>query len=211
MYNSLSQTLLKLTVPGVPDIYQGTELWDLSLVDPDNRRPVDYERRSQLLQSLQYQIAAASGDFRSLVRELLERREDGCVKLYVIHRTLCYRRRQPELFLRGEYVPLTAVGPNARHICAFARRYGDRTLLVVVPRLFTHLIPDPTILPIGAGVWADTGAVVLPEWNYHCYRNVLTGETLRAVTTNREQQLELGEIFASFPLALLEAAEESGG
>ena len=211
MYNSLSQTLLKCTVPGVPDIYQGTELWDFSLVDPDNRRPVDYQHRQQLLHMLQQRIASAGEDLRSVVRELMERRGDGCVKLYVTHRALCYRRQQPELFLRGDYVPLAVVGPKARHICAFARRYEGHTVLVVVPRLLTHVIPDPTMLPIGAEIWADSWVSVPSDYHPQCFRNVLTGETIRTTATNSERHLALADLFASFPLALLKGTEDSEG
>ena len=96
MYNSLSQTLLKLTAPGVPDIYQGTEVWDFSLVDPDNRRPVDFDRRRQLLSALQAQVRVAGPNLIDLARDLLRSKEDGRIKLYVTHRTLTYRREHAD-------------------------------------------------------------------------------------------------------------------
>ena len=109
--NSLSQTLLKLASPGVPDTYQGSELWDLSLVDPDNRRPVDYARPRELLRGLQSALAAANGDMRELCRELVAARVDGRIKLYVHHQTLRCRREHPGLFSAGEYLPLPSEAP----------------------------------------------------------------------------------------------------
>lgn len=207
IYNSLSQTLLKLTAPGVPDVYQGNELWDFSLVDPDNRRPVDYERRRQVLQALQEQIVAAGSDLLTVARELLNNREDGKIKLYVTHRALTYRREHPELFLSGDYIPVSAVGPRERHICAFARRYRNNAVLVVAPRLLAQVIPDPATPPIGPEVWCDSWALLPPGWNSRCYQNVFTGETVKALPTNGGLRLALGEVFANFPVALLTAVD----
>ena len=122
--NSLAQTLLKITAPGIPDFYQGSELWDLSLVDPDNRRPVDFARRRSALDGLAARIAAESADSSGLASELLAAWPDGLVKLYVIHRALTLRRDRARLFGVGAYVPLTAVGAHAEHVVAFARRDG---------------------------------------------------------------------------------------
>ena len=207
VYNALSQTLLKLTAPGVPDIYRGNELWDFSLVDPDNRRPVDYDRRHELLRTLCQQVAAAGSDLRPVARELLEQREDGRVKLYVTYRALGYRQEYPDLFLRGEYVPLAATSPHEFHLCGFARRHGRRAVLVVVPRLLTRVIPDPTTLPIGPKVWADSWLLLPPGWDYPCYHNVLTGEMVSVVEADGGRRLGMEEVFASFPVALLEATE----
>jgi len=130
--NSLAQTLLKIASPGVPDFYQGTELWDFSLVDPDNRRPVDFARRQRLLAELQAQDRE---DPAGLVTRLMQRWPDESVKLHVIQRALAMRRRQPELFLEGDYQPLEIDGPRAEHLCALARRNERRWLIAVVPRL----------------------------------------------------------------------------
>src|SRR5262249_2445931 len=126
LFNSLSQTLLKIAAPGVPDFYQGTELWDFSLVDPDNRRPVDYERRRHLLEELRARVKACENDSASpgnrphpltrspsltqLARDLVQTKEDGRIKLFVTHRGLHCRRDHPGLFTQGEYLPATAVG-----------------------------------------------------------------------------------------------------
>ena len=204
MYNSLSQILLKLTAPGVPDIYQGTEVWDFSLVDPDNRRPVDFDRRRQLLSALQAQVRVAGPNLIDLARDLLRSKEDGRIKLYVTHRTLTYRREHADLFRVGAYLPLETGGPKHRHVCAFARQHEQRTLLVVAPRFLTRLIPDPGALPLGPRVWEDSW-LTLPAGGSanHRYRNLFTGESVAAMRQEGRTVLALGEVFANFPLALL--------
>jgi (1->4)-alpha-D-glucan 1-alpha-D-glucosylmutase len=155
VFNSLAQTLLKLTSPGVPDIYQGTELWDFSLVDPDNRRPVDYERRVQLLRELRTQIARRRGSLAGLAKELLASREDGRVKLYLTQRALQFRSRHPELFESGSYQPLEAEGVYGDRLVAFSREHEDASVVVVTPRLLATLVRDAE-LPLGSSVWGDT-------------------------------------------------------
>lgn len=203
IYNSLAQTLLKLTVPGVPDLYQGTELWDFSLVDPDNRRPVDYDRRRQMLSALQERIRTAEQDLVGLARELLDSREDGRIKLYTIYRTLNYRREQADLFYTGAYFPLEGIGRCAKHICAFARQHHQRVVLVAVPRLLTRLMPDPHVLPIGPQIWEGSWLTVPPSDAGHGYRNLFTGETVGAVNQEGRMMLALDKVFADFPVALL--------
>src|SRR5208282_6643120 len=119
LWNSLSQTLLKLTCPGVPDIYQGNDLWDFSLVDPDNRRPVDYIRRQQMFESIR--VWGSEPDLLSIGR-LLETPEDGRLKLYLIWKILRFRQQQPDIFQQGEYLPLAVEGAKADHVVAFARK-----------------------------------------------------------------------------------------
>ena len=136
LFSALTQALLKLTCPGVPDFYQGTELWDFSLVDPDNRRPVDFARRAALLGELE---SRAGGDLRALAAELLEARRDGRVKLYLIWQALAARRRHPALQPGGDYRPLAVTGARAEHVCAFARVAADDHVVVVAPRWFTRL------------------------------------------------------------------------
>jgi (1->4)-alpha-D-glucan 1-alpha-D-glucosylmutase len=138
--NSLVQTALKLTLPGMPDIYQGGELWDLSLVDPDNRRPVDYETRIELLEQTSVLLER---NRRTAVLDMLDNWHDGRVKLAVIAALLGHRRNHPELFAHGGYEPLIAAGPNADHICAFARRHEDEALLVAAARFPARLEADP--------------------------------------------------------------------
>jgi len=203
LYNSLSQTLLKLTVPGVPDIYQGTELWDFSLVDPDNRRPVDYSIRRQLLSTLEQQIRAAEPDLVALVRELLDTRIDGRIKLYITQRTLTYRRTHAEMFLHGTYVPLESLGSRQAHVCAFARQHESEQILVVVPRFFARLIPDPLTLPVGPQVWDDAWLLLPTKSMDKRYHNVFTGQSLTVSRQGEHCVLPLAEVFAHCPVALL--------
>jgi (1->4)-alpha-D-glucan 1-alpha-D-glucosylmutase len=138
--NSLVQTTLKLTLPGMPDIYQGAELWDLSLVDPDNRRPVDYETRIELLEQTSVLLER---NRRTAVLDMLENWREGRVKLAVIATLLGHRRDHPKLFAQGGYEPLIAAGPKADHICAFARSHEDEALLVAAARFPARLEADP--------------------------------------------------------------------
>ena len=198
LFNSLSQTLLRIAAPGVPDTYQGTELWDFSLVDPDNRRPVDYGVRREMLAALKARLAAAGGDRRGLARELVGAKEDGRVKLYVTHLALQRRRENPGLFADGAYVPLEAEGSRREHVFGFARRKDGRWAAAVVPRFLTRLLPEPGGVPTGR-VWEDT-AVRLPGTEaVRRWRNVFTGETLPPAAAS----LRLAEVLGEFPVALL--------
>lgn len=194
MFNSLSQTLLKIAAPGVPDFYQGSELWDFSLVDPDNRRPVDYERRKQLLAELR----ASEAEPAALARDLMRDAENGKIKLFVTSRALNYRLNNRELFERGEYLPLKTAGENERHVVAFARRLGERTAIVIATRFFSRLI-DGSRAPVGGEVWGDTAVVLNEELADH-YRDIFTGERICA----QGHGLPLAEACAHLPLALLE-------
>ena len=207
MYNALSQTLLKLTVPGVPDIYQGNEVWDFSLVDPDNRRPVNYEHRRQLLSVLQEQLRVAGQDRVGLVRDLLNTREDGRIKLYVIAQTLSYRRAHAALFRGGDYHPLEGRGAKQRHCCAFIRQHKRHTCIVVVPRFLTRLISDPHLLPLGAEIWGDTWLTLPSSPASQRYHNLFTGGSLVPVYREGAPMLALGEVFAKFPVACLTSIE----
>jgi (1->4)-alpha-D-glucan 1-alpha-D-glucosylmutase len=203
LFNSLAQTLLKFTSPGVPDTYQGTELWDFSLVDPDNRRPVDYQRRQQLLRGLQGRVAEAGPDRRELARELARSREDGRIKLYVTWQGLRCLREHPGLFTTGEYLPVTTTGPGQDHVFSFVRRQGDEMALVVVPRLLTRLPESPDGLPLDEQVWQDT-ALVLPEAVAgRRWQNVFTSEEVSSAGGQGEVTLPVREVFAHFPVALL--------
>ena len=191
--NSLAQTLLKLTTPGLPDFYQGTELWDLSLVDPDNRRPVDFERRGALLKELQ---ARASGNLPQLLKELLAAPEDGRIKLFLIHRVLQARRAERELFQHGAYQKLTVIGSLKGHVVAFARELGERRALVVAPRFPTRLVKDGEY-PLGEAVWHET-RVLPPTGSRLRWRDALSGQTVQG-----EEALWLREVLQKLPVALL--------
>ena len=213
--NSLGQTLLKLTSPGVPDIYQGNELWDFSLVDPDNRRPVDYGLRQQLLAQLE-EDAASPSRFEALLRSLTENIEDGRAKLYMIWRTLTFRQAHPSLFDAGTYLPLEPRGTHAEHLVGFARQQDGETLIVVVGRWFaklaeTGLAAQSEARPSGAGhrlsaapwrQWSDTW-LELPAGGV--YRNLFTGE--RVDVSPDAPALPAADLLARFPAALLHRLE----
>ena len=190
--NSLSQTLLKVASPGVPDIYQGTEMWDFSLVDPDNRRPVDFEFRRNALSEMR----TRSNNLPSLAAQLLADPEDGRVKLFLLWRALEARRRLKPLFEQGDYLPLAAEGEKSEHIIAFARRHEERCIVAAVPRFAASLSAEGE-WPLGERVWGDT-ALRLPEGG-HRWRSLLDGQEFPAC-----EPLRTGELFGRFPSALLE-------
>jgi (1->4)-alpha-D-glucan 1-alpha-D-glucosylmutase len=203
MFNSLSQTLLKITSPGVPDFYQGTETWDFSLVDPDNRRPIDFVTRKQMLARLKKELTRPNADFVSLARKLLRTWPDGLIKLYVTFISLNYRKLHHRLFQEGDYMPLTVDGQLMEHVCAFARHGEDDTALVIVPRFLTHLVRSVTHLPLGQKVWKGS-VLVLPEETLGSnFINIFTGETIQAAKQHGRRILSLGDVFANFPVALL--------
>jgi len=198
LLNSLSQTLCKLTAPGVPDIYQGNELWDFSLVDPDNRRPVDYHRRGVLLAELQRQ--ADDPPFENM----LEHIEDGRCKLLLIWRALQLRHAQPQLFSHGDYRRLRVHGSRAQHLCAFMRRCERRALVVIVPRLYRRLLDDAARMPLGSAVWEDT-FIELPgnTGSRRPLQSVLDGAQLQPMTAEGATGVSAAQALARFPVALL--------
>jgi (1->4)-alpha-D-glucan 1-alpha-D-glucosylmutase len=202
LWNSLAQTLLKLTVPGVPDIYQGCELWDFSLVDPDNRRPVDYVLRQQYLAELQQRCQQETR--LELVQDLLRTRTDGRIKLYVIWQTLTLRRAQAAIFRDGAYLPLEVQGRHAAHVCAFARVHATAEIVVVVPRLFTRLLPQAHDLPLGVDIWGDTGVVMSASLRGGRYRQLFTDGVVESSHVDGSSTLPLAAVLAHFPVAVLE-------
>jgi (1->4)-alpha-D-glucan 1-alpha-D-glucosylmutase len=206
-FNSLSQCLLKIAAPGVPDLYQGTELWDFSLVDPDNRRPVDYEKRRRLLAELlerSYPPKARG----ALVDELVDTMADGRIKLYVTALALRCQRAHPGLFSVGSYSALEPVGAKAEHVFSFVRRHHDRIALAAAPRLIAKLMPDSAGLPHGCKIWGDTMLPLPEELGDRVWRSLFTGETLTAVAHQGRRALPAAQVFAHFPVALLLDHEE---
>jgi (1->4)-alpha-D-glucan 1-alpha-D-glucosylmutase len=196
VFNSLSQALLKLGSPGVADTYQGNELWDFSLVDPDNRRPVDFSARETALRSL---LDQASVDRLALVRQLLESREDGRIKLYISQRMLCLRRERPELFVGGSYLPLR----GHQNVAAFARSAAGQTLLIAAPVQIASLTRGALTPPIGHEVWRDH-TLSVPGDSSRVYRDVFTGRALTGAAEGPGRTtLKLAEVFAEFPVAAL--------
>jgi (1->4)-alpha-D-glucan 1-alpha-D-glucosylmutase len=191
--SSLAQVALKCAAPGVPDVYQGTELWDLSLVDPDNRRPVDFERRARALAEIDAELAKGPEARAALARRLSspEGLHDGRAKLLLLKTALHLRQALRELFLEGEYLPLAAEGPLARHVFAFARATTRRALVCAVPRLV--LRP----LEAGGGRIRWEGALPLVGGLPRRWRDAVTGNALAG------DALPLHALFADFPVALL--------
>ncbi len=203
IYNSLAQLLVKVTAPGVPDFYQGTELWDLSLVDPDNRRPVDFAKRIDLLAELD-QRADTETDRLALVHDLMTHRADGRIKFYLTAQALRYRVVHAPIFQEGEYVKLECLGAHASRLFAFARLHPEGTVLTVIPRLLVGMIADPRIPPLGETVWGETW-VVVPAWREGTkFRNIFTGATLKTITQGERQVLSAGDVFLHCPVACLE-------
>ncbi|MBF2026076.1 MAG: malto-oligosyltrehalose synthase [Oscillatoriales cyanobacterium C42_A2020_001] len=193
MFNSLSQTLLKLASPGVPDFYQGTELWELSMVDPDNRRPIDFEQRRSYLDSIQEQ---AKTDILGLIEELLHIKTDGRIKLFLTTQGLKTRSQHRDLFLNGDYLPLEVQGSFANHIIAFARRYQDQWAIAIAPRFLTKLI-QVNENPLGEAVWQDTHLHLPADAPIH-WKHAFTEQPLQS-----SDRLLVGNALAQFPVALL--------
>jgi (1->4)-alpha-D-glucan 1-alpha-D-glucosylmutase len=197
-YNSLAQVLLKLTCPGVPDFYQGTELWDFSLVDPDNRRVVDYEVRNRLLEEVKTGFDR-SADKAAFFRSLNEHAPDGRTKLFLIWRALKVRNEQIDLFTHGTYAPLPANGEREEHVLAFARRLQARRVIVIVPRLICGLLDGKEKPPLGAEVWGDTKIQLPADAGADSFKNAFTGEKIKP----KDGALAVADMFKTFPVAIL--------
>ena len=200
LLNSLAQTLIKLTAPGVPDIYQGCELWQFNLVDPDNRRPVDFVSRRQLLAQVKTLVDAPSDQWLRNLQPLVDEMTDGRLKLYLVWQGLALRSRWPEVFCGGDYLSLTVLGSQAAHVFAFARRAGGRMVITVVPRLSARLLGTAGLLPVGLEVWGDTALELPLEWAALKWFNVLSGEWL-----SHHGVLPVAQLLSGIPVALLAA------
>ena len=196
--NSLSQLLLKITSPGVPDFYQGTDLWDFSLVDPDNRRAVDFRLRTRLLHDLQGKEAKDPG---SLVRELLRTWKNGALKLYVAYKALNFRKAHLPLFLEGDYQPLKVRGPQEKHVAAFARRLENAWVVVAAARFFAHLLP-PGDTSFRKELWQKTH-LSLPHDAPQEFLHILGGGTVKEAQEGHSRTLPLAAVFQDLPVALL--------
>ncbi|MBN1188424.1 MAG: malto-oligosyltrehalose synthase [Dehalococcoidales bacterium] len=201
IYNSLSQVVLKVFSPGIPDVYQGNELWTFSLTDPDNRVSVDFQKRIRLLEGIKEKSGSPEGK-KDLVRELMDRRIDGRIKLYVTWKSLNFRKENRPLF-EGTYRPLKAAGSRKEYICAFSRRNKDKAVIVVVPRFPASLTRRASVLPLGKAAWRDTRLVFPQGFRHKLYRHVFTGETVEP-SGRSSPGLSLAEVFRSFPVAVLE-------
>lgn len=192
VFNSLSQTLLKMTSPGVPDIYQGTELWDLNLVDPDNRRPVNFKQRLTFLREINTKFQKNGLKF---ITELLDKPEDGKVKLFLIAQALKARREYLDVFQRGDYHKMIALGSLKDHIVAFSRHWGHHTVITIAPRLITDLVKEGEY-PLGE-VWQETRLSVPANMGSNWY-DLITGQEFSV-----EDTFWIRDILRTFPVALL--------
>jgi malto-oligosyltrehalose synthase len=191
--NSLAQVLLKFTTPGVPDIYQGTELWDFSLVDPDNRRPVDYELRQQLMNELETE---ANEEHENLMSQLWEHRYSAKIKLWLIHALLSDRKENEAFFANADYIQLTVEGEHASNVLAFARRHQNEWYVVAVP-LHLAAICEQQQQEILSVDWKDT-RIVLPSDAPANYQHLFSG-----INGTDKSEIAVKEIFKSLPLAVL--------
>lgn len=196
--NSLAQVVLKVASPGVPDFYQGSEMWDLSLVDPDNRRQVDYGVRAEALDAMlrKAEIEGAPSVCRGVMATL----DDGRMKLWATHRMLQTRAALPAVFHRGAYVPLRTTDDHAQHVIAFVRRQDEKCVLAAVPRFACTLMNHRAEIPLGAA-WGE-GALIAEECADMRMRNVFTDEE---ITVPSDGRVALARLFGEFPVAVLQS------
>lgn len=210
LFNSLSQTVLKLALPGVPDTYQGTEIWDFSLVDPDNRRPVDYDRRKRMLADLK-EIDSANPDRRArFAEDLTATKEDGRIKLYVHHRLLNVRRERPGFLSEGDYIPIKAEGERSDQLIAFLRADEQSYAIVVVPRFFSKLDLKEGQAPLGDSTWRETRISPPIECGDVIFQDFFTG---RLLNPNRDETgvwIAAADLFRHFPAAVLIGEKKQG-
>ena len=202
IYNSLSQVLIKTMAPGIPDFYQGTELWDLTLVDPDNRGRVDYglyQKRLKELQDLQQKFNP-----NDLLQYLFQHADNGLIKMYFTLTALQYRKNHDSLFRHGSYRQLAPQGKQAEHIYGFLRQENHKVCVTIVPRFLTHLTSDPMTLPVGESLWEQTWISFPSDLKTRSYRNILTQEVVTLQNESDMIRLSVATLFSHFPFALLE-------
>src|SRR5579859_293232 len=193
MINGLSQTLIKIAAPGVADFYQGSELWDLRLVDPDNRGPVDFQKRTAVFPKIQN-----AGKSKDEFRNLLQNWPDGGIKMYLMWKALCFRREHVDLFQQGEIVPLRSAGCHADHVAAFMRRTPNSSVLVAIPRWLSTVRSKPEGEPFNFD-WCDT-RVLLPPDSPQQWKNILAPAELRVSLSAGEPSLVAQDLFQHFPV-----------
>jgi (1->4)-alpha-D-glucan 1-alpha-D-glucosylmutase len=198
MWNSLSQTLLKMTSPGIPDFFQGSELWYFHLVDPDNRDAVDYSIRQKLLKEIQER---SLNDRLSLIHELKNNLEDGRIKLFLINEVLNFRKNNQRLFARGAYIPLRAEGHRKEHIISFSRRLREGNVIIAAPRFLSGFLT-------GGQDWNDSVIELPPEFYPGRYRDLLTNEEIAVVMKRDKAVLQISEVFRYLPFSLLVRCEK---
>jgi len=199
LWNALSQVLLKIASPGVPDFYQGNELWTFTLVDPDNRDPVDYARRREMLAQI---TDAARQDCPGLVRRLAHDLTDGAAKLHLTSRALSFRREHSPLLAEGAYASLLATGARANHVIAFARIADRESAVVLAGRFFLEMTRNSEV-PVGEEAWGDT-LVLLPRLlQVETLWDVISGRTVETTEHAGKRAIRLADAFRLLPQALL--------
>ncbi len=194
MLNSLSQVLLRNTAPGVPDLYQGNEFWDLSLVDPDNRRPVQYDHRINALNYIQEQCSRHQ--ILALIEELFATATDGRIKLFLTYQLLQVRKTSQALFQQGDYLPLEVSGKLKDHVIAFGRQLDRQMAIAIAPRFFVPLV-QPGERPLGEAIWQDTRLRLAPSSPTN-WMNAITAQPLQS-----DSQIAVSAALQHFPVALL--------
>jgi (1->4)-alpha-D-glucan 1-alpha-D-glucosylmutase len=203
--NSLAQLVLKIASPGVPDFYQGTGLWDFSLVDPDNRRPVDDDTREKLLAEFAPYLddsPSRAAELATVVSGWLNRWEDGRIKMFITACGLLARRHYAEVFRDGKYIPLATGGQHADHVVAFTRRRGEQVVIVAIPRLCVSLPEHRRSFPLGAAVWGDTHLVLPPGASALRFRNAFTREEVVSEREGDAGVLRVANLFRTLPVAM---------
>jgi (1->4)-alpha-D-glucan 1-alpha-D-glucosylmutase len=196
--------LVKMTSPGVPDFYQGCDLWDLRLVDPDNRGPVDFTHRAALLDEIEKR---SKQDPLRLARELVQNWQDGRIKLYLIWRILNLRRKYPRVFLDGQFLPMKTTGEREANLIAYARRRGNTWMMTIVPRWLARSKASPALTRLQK-FWRGSH-IALPENAPQTWLNVLTGETVETTRQRGAPALSLPDVFKDLPVAVLSGAGRS--
>ena len=202
MMNSLSQVAVKLGSPGVPDVYQGTDLWDLSLVDPDNRRPVDFDRRQRQLDEIDRLLSMPGPERAAAIAEMVAHWRDGRIKLLLTAVGLRLRRDKPELFLEGDYLPLETDVTVAGNAIAFARLHGEDGVLFVAPRLCARLLGGDLRPPLGES-WKTSRVLLPPPLAGRSFRHEFTGAEIRPTTAGDQGWLFVGQLFEHVPVGIL--------
>jgi (1->4)-alpha-D-glucan 1-alpha-D-glucosylmutase len=204
MWNSVAQVLVKIASPGVPDFYQGNEIWAFDLVDPDNRRAVNYELRRQMLGNLRTQAERNPAELLDRLRENLC---DGAIKMFITSQALRFRREHAELFSQGSYTGLAAEGSRARHVVGFSRATDNEMVLALTGRFFLRMC-NSHAKPIG-DVWGNTAVALPKKAGHESFRNIFNGQTITAHESDGRMVLPLNEVFSQCPVALLYAESRS--
>lgn len=204
-WNALSRLVLQYTSPGTPDLYQGDELWNFSLVDPDNRRSVDFAHRRQQLDDLVIRFESVR-DRDDLMSDLVSTPEDGRIKLHILRTLLHTRRLHADLFDQSEYVPLEPSGPLSQHLVSFARVSGNHAAIIVVPRLIYSLLHSHDDAPVGRPLWNRTTIPLPDNFRNRTWTSPLTGKSLRT-SPDEPAQINVADVLEALPVNVLISAD----